>query len=403
MSSTNKLFNPGQLTIIMDGGAGSSGKGRIGSYITENADNWTFACNTFSANAAHWVKLDDGRQYLYKSLNSCAYNKDKYEKMYIGAGSAIDLDSLLHEIEENGLDERKVGIDPLAVIIQDKDANYERGVCGFDGEDSQHGGTMAFGSTCSGVGAATARKILRRPDRQLVRDVDKLKPFVCDVSDEIMRRLGKGEAGLLEIAQGFQLSVNHPYFYPACTYRNVTVAQGLSDMFLPTRVAGPVILNFRTFPIRINSNKYISTIDGHHLTWDEIQSGVPHTVYEGTSGHWYPDQKELTWEEVTQRSGYDKNLMEITSKTKLPRRVASFSWANLHEAIICNDTGRGYYLSVNFADYVDKEMAGKRGFVPITDKFKQWINENFRGYAQDLVFIGTGPLTNDTVLLNWTE
>ena len=36
-----------------------------------------------------------------------------------------------------------------------------------------------------------------------------------------------------------------------------SVAQGLSDLMVPTRYARQVVINFRTFPIRINSNSYI--------------------------------------------------------------------------------------------------------------------------------------------------
>ena len=86
MPSCNYLFSPGKLTTIMDGGAGSSGKGKIGSYIAENADNWQFCCNTFMPQAGHWVVLDDGRTFFYQTLNPCAYDHERFERMYIGPG-----------------------------------------------------------------------------------------------------------------------------------------------------------------------------------------------------------------------------------------------------------------------------------------------------------------------------
>lgn len=46
MGKTNFVFTPGKLAIILDAQAGSSGKGVIGSYVTQHADNWNFACNT---------------------------------------------------------------------------------------------------------------------------------------------------------------------------------------------------------------------------------------------------------------------------------------------------------------------------------------------------------------------
>jgi adenylosuccinate synthase len=401
-NNTDFLFDKGKLTILMDAQYGSSGKGKAASFIGEHSNKWQFACNAFSAQAGHWVKLDDGREYFYQQLNSVAYMVDKYEKLYIGPASCIELPALLREIKENKVPEHKLGISPIATIIQDFDAEYERGTRGFDDTPSlNHTGTSKRGSTCHGVGSATARKVLRKDSVVCVKDVPELRPYVCNVGKEITDRLNSGQSGLLEIAQGFTLSLNHDHFYPYCTSRNVTTAQALSDMFIPPVYAGQLVLNFRTLPIRINSNKYIAE-DGRHLVWDEVQRGVPHTVFEGSSGHWYPDQKELTWEEVTESSGSPEPLLEKTSVTQLPRRIATFSRQNLEEAILYNRTGRGKTtISVNFANYIDHEMFGKRTGDKVTDKFNQWFEENFTPFEQCFVkFFGTGPLTNDTIQLD---
>ena len=79
MFDTNNLFTSGKMTIVMDGGAGSSGKGKLASFIGEHATNWQFCCNAFMSNAAHCVVLVDGTKYLYQTLNSVAY-LDKFEK-----------------------------------------------------------------------------------------------------------------------------------------------------------------------------------------------------------------------------------------------------------------------------------------------------------------------------------
>src|SRR5947208_2860358 len=98
---TSFAFTPGKLTITLDGGAGSSGKGKLGSFLCEYAGNWQFACNTFMPQAAHTVELEDGRRILYQVFNSCAYMADRYDKIYIGPGAAIDLATFLREMEEN--------------------------------------------------------------------------------------------------------------------------------------------------------------------------------------------------------------------------------------------------------------------------------------------------------------
>lgn len=395
----NHLFDKGKITTILDGGAGSSGKGKIGSYVAENSDNWQFCCSTFSAQAGHWVKLDDGRKFFYQTLNSCAYLHNKFEKMYISSSSVIELPALLREIEENGIPRSKIGISPCAVVLQPKDSDFEKGLVDLDGNPIKSDGLMKKGTTAHGIGAATVRKILRRDDCLYAKDVPEIKEMVCNVSEEIMQRLDKGQSGLGELAQGFQLSLNHPKFLGYTTSRNVTVAQFLSDLFIPTKYAGQIIINFRTFPIRINSNKYIGK-GGTHLTFEDIQNGVEHTVYQGNSGPMYDDQIELTWPMITVESGSPDPIFEITSVTKLPRRVFTFSHKNLEESIRYNDTGYPIHLSLNFADYVDFEMSKVRSQEYITSKFQEWVADNFAEYSDKLMFIGTGPNTEDTILID---
>jgi adenylosuccinate synthase len=399
----------------MDGGAGSSGKGKLGSYIAEHHDNWQFCCNAFSAQAGHWVKLDDGRTYFYQTLNSCAYLVDKYEKMYIGSGTHMELPATLREIEENKVPKEKLGIHPLASIILDKDMAFERGEVDFEGNplEERHDGTMKRGSTCHGVGAAKARRVLRRQDVKLAKDTPELQDYICDVEGEIIDRLDKGQAGLLEVAQGFQLSLLHR-FYPYCTSRNVTVAAALNDMFIPTVYAGPLIINFRTYPIRISNKKYLDPETGRHLIWEEIEERGGEDsdkvqVYIGNSGPGYPDQEEVSWEHITESSGSPEAIMEMTSVTKLPRRAFTFSVENLKESVKFNKTGHPVYISINFANYVDYDMQGQRGG-EVSDKFKTWLEESGINDAIDglvdapcpaeLKFIGTGALTDDMIVPN---
>lgn len=550
MGKTNFCFTPGKLTVILDAQAGSSGKGVIGSYVTTHADNWSFACNTYMPNAGHWVKLDNGKSYFYQTLNSCAYQHDKYERLYIGPGACIELPALFRELEENGVPRRKLRISPLTSILQDIDGMFEKGLCNFDGTSNSNlhdydiqqvrdeeaivqegearevvayghlkhqplvpgtvcvriemgalqlakvtfnsdgkpdtsvthhacvldtdntsllgngifsiklkltnwdaifkhlqprpqivkayvdyeyrvsyfnkdaGGYLAkTGTTAHGCGANRARRVLRKKEAKYARDIPELAEFICDVPGEIMNRLDRGEAGLLEIAQGFQLSYMLPDMFPFTTSRNCTVAAGFDDMMVPPCYGGNVILNFRTFPIRINSNKYIDKATGEHLTWAQVQErawadGIKHalskgllesvgiTLVEGNSGPGYPDQHELTWEELTRRAGAKTPICEMTSVTKLPRRVFSFSQQNLKQAIRHNRTGDGeVFLSLNFVNYVDDNMTGVRGRVidttsagtVISKPVQDWINENLGEHKDALKFLGTGPLTDDKI------
>jgi adenylosuccinate synthase len=427
VDDTNFVFEPGKLTILLDGGAGSSGKGKLGAFVTEHANNWQFCCNGFSPQAGHWVKDDDGKEYFYQTLNSCAY-QPHYEKMYLGPGAIIELPALFREIEENGIEAHRLGISPVCAILQDQDAAFERGEVDLDGNKlpTIGEGTMKHGSTCHGVGAALARRRLRRPDAKLARDIPELAQYMCDVPGEIMNRLDAGQAGFLEIAQGFQLSYLIPEMYPYCTSRNCTVAAGLDDMMLPPSYAGNVLINYRTFPIRISNYKYISrertpingemVEEGDHLTWDQVQQfderGLKYEKYEGNSGPGYPDQEETDWDTITKDSGSLDPIIEMTSVTKLPRRAFTFSKINVEDSVKHNKTNGKTFISINFANYVDasllhlrrkgwssEDYIGGQSPLTVTGKMYDWCRRNIPHSDATLSFIGTGPRTDDFILV----
>jgi hypothetical protein len=407
MFDTNFIFKKGKLTILGDGTFGSSGKAAIASFICEHAD-YDFACNSFSAQAGHWSRLDNGKSYFYQTFNSCAY-QNKYQRLLIGPDAAIELSALKREIEENNIPINKIGIHPLATIIQEKDMAYERGEVDFEGNmfNKLEDGTKKHGSTCHGTGPARVRKMLRRKDTLYAKDVPDLKDMICDVSNEIISRLDAGQTGLLEIAQGFPLSLNYR-FHPACTNRNVTVSAALDGMFIPPIYAGNIILNYRTFPIRISSYKYIGD-NGKFLTWAEVEeykiAGKKYEIYKGDSGGWYNDQTEVDWDYITKISESNTKIMELTSVTKLPRRVATFSKECLEDSIKFNRTGHDIYLSINFMNYVDSKISGIRGngYNKLTDKSKEWLKENVdeiaNKYNAKVMFIGTGAKTDDKIIL----
>ena len=413
--NTNYFFTPGKLTFLLDGGAGSSGKGKMASFIMKHADNWTFACNTFFPQASHTV-VDDGISYIYKQLNSCAhFIKGTGKVIYIGQGSVISLEALKKELEMTGLDNTQVKVHPMCGIVQDIDRLYEEGKLMFDGETKgNHSGTIKKGSTCSGVGATRARKALRHPKMLYAGDIDWLQPYLCDVEKEITTRLMAGESGLCEIAQGYQLSVGLTKFKGFTTSRNCTVAAALDDMMLPPAFAGNVVINFRTFPIRIHSNKYLST-DGseRHMTWQEVQDGeegVDYTVIESPSGPGYEDQEEISWDELTALSGSPEPTMECTTLTKLPRRVFTFSVDNLLDSILANFPTEGHkvFIAVNFINYLDNKITDSKDNGDLNELTENWIGVNIRNpligyYAKadrigDKLLLGTGADTESVIV-----
>lgn len=408
--STPKISIPGMLSVIMDGGAGSSGKGKLGAYLFTNklsGEKFHFSCSNSSSNASHTVVIG-GDTYVLKHLSSAITVKNSVEKVYVGQGSAIDLDAIREEIKLAVRNEIAIGIDPMSVIIQDIDIGYEKGTHDFDGNPKDvdiQNSVIRSGSTCSGSGAARARKVMRKSNTLLARDIDWLRPYLCNVSDEITNRLNDGQCGLLEIPQGYQLSYGLDKFYPHTTSRNSTVAAGFDDMMVSPGFLGAVVINFRTFPIRISSKKYIVTYGSHagkHLTWDEVQSGqYEYEEVDSNSGGGYDDQEEITWDLISENVG--EKVMETTTLTKLPRRIFTFSLENMHSAIKNNYSKFGTYISINFINYLNGLDKSKTNYSDLSEQSREWlsnISDQLSNYDNVTIgYLGTGKDNNDMITL----
>ena len=426
------MFEKGKITFLLDGySAGSSGKGKCESLIVKNtsfgsSDKRLAVCTTNSANASHWV-YDDGKKIMFEVLPSSAYLHEKLEFVAIGHGASFSVERLFEEIKTSGLPLDKLFIHPKAGIITKIDEDYEKGLCDIDGNygSSDHDGTIAGGSTCSGSGAVRAKKVVRNKTVTYAYQVPELKQFICDVEKRLMTFMINGGSVLLQIGQGFPLSYGLGYNKQNSTSRNVTISAALDDMNLPPFFAGDVILNGRTYPIKINNKKYRllggkpvvrlhknseSTLKyyAHKHLFDFIEGDdhvsivtrkefinfyemreFPYLEYEviesfsgtGYSPIWNEEshQREITWEDV--EKNYGKTIpddVKCTSLTKLPRRVFEFDKSLLHDGILYNLSPNGKtHIVINFVNWVDGEMDGERE--KITEKVEDWLSKNMFG------------------------
>ena len=454
------MFKPGRITFLLDGyAAGSAGKGKLESLIIKhtsfnNEDKKLFVATTNSANASHWV-YDGGKKMMFEVLPSSAYLHEKLSAVYICHGASFSLKRLKEEIEMSGLPKDKLRIHPKAGIILKRDEDYEKGLCDVNGnyysDTEQTSGTIRNGSTCSGSGAVRAKKCVRNKTLVYAMDVPELRDYIVDTEKEIIERLSNGECGLLQIGQGFPLSYGLGYNKRNSTSRNVTIAAALDDALIPPFFAGNVILNGRTFPIKINNKKY-KTIGGkiykEFFDGEEIDKVYPEHLFkvEGESGHTliitrggefinsfemeefpgYPveivdsfsgtgyskrwneesKQKEITWEDVEAQYGKEIPLdVKCTSLTKLVRRVFEFDKDLLDDGIVYNmpPEGNHIFVAINFVNWVDCEMEDKTDIV--TDKAKQWIEDNMAPVLAEypsvgLAVLGTGRESDSFVAVD---
>lgn len=322
----------GKINLVMDGQWGSCGKGKIAGYLALRDRPYASVCN-FATNAGHTFRDKVIGTFMVQQLPMAAINPDV--QLYISAGAAITLPTLLKEIamfEDAGIPIRnRLSIDRHAMIIMPEHKEQEQK------------NLVRISSTVKGVGAAQAAKIMRQEGVVLAKHCKELTAYIVEVSELLDRALDAGLTVLGELAQGFDLSLNHG-FYPYVTSRDVTPMAFMNDIGVPAKRLGNVYGVLRTYPIRVGD----VVIDNTRI---------------GYSGPIYNDQTEYTWEQMAQMSGIE-GLSETTSVTGKVRRV--FSWSTLQFCKflrVCDPT----HLVLNFCNYYKGISANTKYWRDIVD------------------------------------
>lgn len=309
--------------MIMDFQFGSTGKGLLAGYLAKRGDYDTAVC-AFATNAGH-TYIDKSRdlEVMTQQLPT-AITSPTVSNILLGPGSLIHPKTLREELDRYSkyLADKRVMIHPHAAIVEDyhRDLEIEWGM-------------SKMGSTTKGVGAAMIERIRRQPKmrpHERGPNVAKFRLFgpgshglydLVVTEDEYRQTLEKSESTLIEGAQGFSLSMYHG-FYPYTTSRDVSPWQIAADCGLPFKWAPYINIygTLRTYPIRVNNR-------------------------DGSSGPGYSDQVELQWGEI----GVDP---ELTTVTKLPRRIFSFSQQQLREALWHCGQYWQTKLFLNFVNYL---------------------------------------------------
>ena len=288
-------------------------------------------------NAGHQV-FEDPKPYVHHLLPSGTRRCNA--ELLIAPGAVLSVPRLLQEIADCDVSAQRLTIDPRAMIIEDDDRRYEESTL-----------VESIGSTGQGVGAATARKLLRgamSPEVRLAKNVPELKPFVEDTRDILDKAFRNGKKIFLEGTQGVGLSLYHGE-YPHVTSRDTTVSGCLSEAGVPPRRVRKVVMVCRTFPIRVKSPSK-----------------------RRTSGRL---AQPLTWKEIARRSGYEAHELERaehTSTTNKLRRVGEFEWDLFRRAVSLNGPTD---IVLSFADYINSNNTTARRFEQLTEDTRRFIEE----------------------------
>ena len=356
-----------QINIIVDLQFGSTGKGLLAGYLAETTKPDT-VITAWAANAGHTYINADGRKFVHTMLANGVVSPS-LKRVMIGVGSIIDPVNLLNEIRAcedllNGVD---IYIHKNAAVIDQRHR---------DEENAHLGANTKIGSTKKGCGAAQIHRIRRDPDdlntfgalvgsgtnadvNNLMEMVDSIK--VVD-TDGWLQVLVQADVVQVEGAQGYSLSMYHG-LYPYTTSRDVSTAQVLADCGIPHSVI-PLVKVYgtaRTFPIRV-ANRFDG--DGKQV---------------GYSGDGYHDQQEISFADLGQET-------ELTTVTKLPRRIFTFSTQQIQEAALMCGV---HVLFMNFVNYCRTD-----------EELHEIMGKSFGTIEAPELILGFGATVNDVTTID---
>lgn len=392
------MLKKGNVTVVLDAQAGSCGKGKFIGYLSRKDDIDMAMCN-FMSNAGHtWVSNYDTK-VMTQQLPTSIINP--LADILIGPESAITPRILFEEMikYKNMIGDRKVIINPNAVVIADKHRREEQKV-------------LRSGSTFKGCGSARADKVMRQA--MLFRefwnklnqengadfgdddgdygdlnycitcgDLKYVKNHlqVMDTMELINNAIDRGEHILIEGSQGCDLDINYGLPYPNTTSRQCHAGQLIADCGISPRLVDDIIMIMRPYPIRISNTTNLKDDKGQTLI---------------TSSGDYSGAEEITWDEVKRRCGApdDIEFGEQTTVTKKTRRVFEMNWDRLKYVTKLN---RPTQIALNFVQYLDWSALGCTDYDELPQKVTDFIEkvENVTGVPVTL--IGTGPKDNEII------
>ena len=363
-----------KATIICDLQYGSSGKGLIAGYIAKR-DKPDVVMTAWSANAGHTFIDENGRKFVHCMVANGVVSPN-LQYVLVGPGSQMNWNLFLDEVRSclDLLKGKTILVHQNAAIITQAHVEEEAGPM------------TKIGSTKKGCGAAMIAKIRRNPDdqntagamRKDLMGAVRGRPEIvnaCDIrivgNDEYLSVVYGAQRILVEGAQGFSLGINNG-FYPYVTSRECTPAQIAVDVNLPLAFIDKVVGTMRTFPIRV-ANRFNDK--GEQIGW---------------SGPSYPDQREMDWSELGKEA-------ELTTVTKLPRRIFEFSEEQTRHALAVVRPDEVFLNFVNYADDVDPTGVLRDDIIHTIERAAEelGISDAFTYGGYYVKYLGNGPTVRD--------
>ncbi|MGQ9478783.1 MAG: adenylosuccinate synthetase [Thermoproteota archaeon] len=331
----------GLLKVICSGFFGDEGKGKVAGFLAL-MDKPSISVRSGSVNAGHTV-VYRGVTYKLRMVPSAFIGPET--RLLIGAGANVDPKVFFQEVDSLKLKGR-VFIDRNASIIEDKHIEADRSSSFF---------SSFIGTTGTGVSPALVDRVSRKA--RLAGDIEALREYLTDVSEEVNSALDRCETVHLEGTQGFYLSLFYGT-YPYVTGRDTTASAICSECGVgPTRV-DEVILVLKSFVTRVGNG---------------------------------PLENEMTPKEVEKRG-----LVERGTVTSRLRRVAPFNFQMARRAVRINGATQ---IAVTKVDVLFKECLHARKVESLSKDCINFLKRIQDETGVPVTIVGTGPDVEDTVYI----
>lgn len=341
----------GKMCVLVGGQYGSEGKGAIAAHV---AEDYGVHVRVGSPNAGHTIWWR-GERHVMQTIPCGWINPEAM--IVIGRGALVNMRLLMQELEH--IEQYypsfrdRLFIDAHAGVLDERFHEQEGGT-----EGEMH---RRIGSTGEGVGLARIARISRDPEQfrlfWSVAEEYGLSDRMFDTSALVAAWQDFGEDVLIEGTQGSGLSLYHSC-WPYCTSVDTNAAGIIAEVGVaPSRVTD-VLMVCRTYPIRVAGN----------------------------SG---PMRGEITWEELSERTGQDLTP-ERTTVTHKVRRIAEWDDELFERSCMLNAPTE---IALTFCDYVDPDLAGTSSMFDLDTSGKLFEFMREHGLLGRVRYFGTGPGT----------
>lgn len=329
------------VSVVVGGQFGSEGKGKVSAFLAKDPSVAAIV-RVGGPNSGHTAIDAEENVRSFRQLPAGMVQSKA--DIVLPAGSLIDVEILLHELEHNFLARSRLKIDARASIVTTNHREVE----------AASGIVKKIGSTGSGTGASLSSRISRSKDHMRAGDVEALQPFLMDNTASYLRRLlDTDKRVLIEGTQGYGLSLWHSPSYPYCTSRDTTAASFVSEAGLAPHDVNEVVMVLRAFPIRVGGN----------------------------SG---PLENETSWAQLSSQSRIPDGFMEFTTATNRVRRVAFFDPEIVIDAIAVNAPHK---IVLNHMDYIDPQAIAS-GPTQASIDFVKYVESRLN---REVDYLGYGP------------